>query len=205
MAHFGVTHSTHEWPNHSSQTARVAVLVVALAIGAFDIGSFAYLKAQSVDFVAARRLRDAPPYKPGTTTSWQGQAPGALFGWYQPNATGTWSAGTASALAVKLPYKPAGDMLLTIKAGASVEYLKLPARPVDVLVNGTLVAKWQLDSAHVLEYIALVPSSLLTDDRVLRIDFRFQPVQRPRDFGVSADSRRLAMRLVEWRLEPVSP
>lgn len=49
--------------------ARAGVFVVAAAIGAFDLGSYFYLRWHSVDFVVARRVADAPAYALGTKVS----------------------------------------------------------------------------------------------------------------------------------------
>jgi hypothetical protein len=173
----------------------------AIAIGAFELGSLFFLSRESVDFVAARRQRNAPVYQLGTTISWQDQAPGALFGWYPAEPIGTWSAGPAAALAVKLPERPVTDLLLIVVAGAFVDEPELPARDVDVLVNRKPVAKWQFNSRDIVQRTARIPYHLVTDDLIVRVDFRFHEVHSPRELGLSPDSRRLTMRLFNWRLD----
>jgi hypothetical protein len=179
------------------------VFILAAAIGAFDLGSYLYLKRQSVDFVVAGRQREAPIHRLDSTVSWQGQAPGALFGWSRPEPAGTWSAGPVAALALKLPGRPAGDVVLTARVVAFVDRIKLPVRHVDVLVNRVPVAEWRFDGDQPVERAARIPRALIADDGLVRIDFRFREVHSPVELGTGPDPRKLSMQLLEWRLAPV--
>lgn len=183
-----------------STGARMSVFLVAAAIGAFDLGSYVYFKRESVDFVVARRESAAPPCQLGVPISWQGQAPGALLGWFRPEATGTWSAGPAAALAARLPGRPAGDLLLTARAIAFVVPGRLPSRQVDVFVNRTPVAVWRFDSGQPVEQTARIARTLVADDGLVRVDFRFRDAGYAMDPGDGAP--RLGIKLIDWRLEP---
>lgn len=184
--------------------ARTGAFLLAVAIGAFDLGSYVYLKRESVDFVVARREAQAPLYRLDTVVSWRGQAPGALSGWSRPEPHGTWSAAPAAALAARLPGRPEADLVLTATVTAFVDHRRLPVRYVDVLVNRTPVAEWRFDGDQPVERTARIPRAVITDDGLVRIDFRFREVHSPLELGISPDPRQLSMMLAEWRLDPVS-
>lgn len=180
--------------------ARTATFVVAAAIGAFDLGSFFYLRRHSVDFIVARRLAEAPAYALGTRISWIDQAPGALFGWARPGPEGTWSIASAAALAVRLPAPPAADLVLVAEAIPFVDARALPVRHVEVLVNGTPVAQWDFDRRRIAERVARIPRELVAGDGVVRVEFRFPDLRSPLELGSGEDWRKIALELVEWRL-----
>lgn len=183
--------------------ARIGIFVAAAALGAFDLGSYAYLKRESVDFVVARREREAPAVTPGVALSWQGQAPGALFGWFAPEPAGTFSAEHAAAFAARLPGRPPGDLLLTAKVSALVHHERKQARRVDVLVNGAPVATWEFLLSEPVEQTARIPPALVRDDGLVRVELRVRDASSAWDAGDGKP--RLGTRLVEWRLEPVAP
>lgn len=205
MAHRGLTLARRRVDGPSSAAARTALFVVAAVIGVFDLGSYVYLKWQSVDFVVARRISAAPTYALGTKVSWLGQSPGALFGWARPDPLGTWSIAPAAALIVRLPARPAGDLILVAEVIPFVDAGKLPERRVEVLVNQAPVAQWEFDRRRIAERVARIPRHVIADDGVVRIDFRFPDLHSPLELGAGEDWRKIAMLMVEWRLEPAAP
>jgi hypothetical protein len=205
MAHLGLKSAGRRADGRMSANARTAVFVVAAAIGAFDLGSYVYLKRQSVDFVVARRIADAPAYALGTKISWLGQSPGAIFGWARPEPLGTWSIAPAAALMVRLPARPIGDLVLVADVIPFVDARKLPERRVDVLANQTPVAQWRFDRRRIAERVARIPHDVVAADGVVRIDFRFTDLHSPLELGAGEDRRKLALLMVEWRLEAAAP
>ncbi len=185
--------------------ARAGVFVVAAAIGAFDLGSYFYLRWHSVDFVVARRVADAPAYALGTKVSWIEQSPGALFGWARPGPEGTWSTAPAAALIVRLPAPPTGDLVLVAEVIPFIDAQKLPERHVEVLVNQTPVAQWGFDRRRIAERVARIPREVVSGDGVVRIDFRFPDLRSPLELGIGEDWRKIALQLVVWRLEAAAP
>lgn len=183
--------------------ARIGVFVAAAAIGAFDLGSYAYFKRESVDFIVARREREAPVATPGVALSWQGRAPGALFGWFAPEASGSFSAERAAAFAARLPGRPPGDLLLVAKVSALVHHERHRARRVDVLVNGAPVATWEFAVDAPVEQAARIPAALIRDDGLVRVELRVRDAASAWDAGDGKP--RLGTRLIEWRLEPAPP
>ena len=188
----------------ASPTVKACVFAVAVAFGAFDLGSYWFFKRASVDFIVARREADPPPYRISTTVSWKQSSPGALFGWSRPETVGTWSVGPSSALAVRLPGRPAEDLLLTASVIAFVNQHKLPARHVDVLVNGTLVAEWLFENNQPVERTARIARALIPGNGTVRVDFRFREVHSPSELGMGRDSRRMSLLMSQWRLDPVA-
>lgn len=195
-----------ESPGHAaSPRARAAIFLAAAAIGAFDLGSYAFFKRESVDFVVARRQGEAPACRIGVPISWQGQAPGALSGWFRPEATGAWSSGPAAALAARLPGRPGGDLLLVARVSAYVGPGRLKSRQVEVFVNHAPVAVWQFDHGEPMERTARVARTLVVGDGIVRVDFRFPDAGYAMDAGGGDRAPRAGMKLIDWRLEPAPP
>jgi hypothetical protein len=184
------------------RTARFAVFAAALALGAFNLGSYWYLKRASADFVVAGRTAEAPPYQVGTVVSWNRPSPGALFGWSRPEAGGTWTDARAAALAFRLPGRPEQDLVLTADVIAFVDPHRLPVRHVDVFVNGAPAAEWRLEHDRPTQRTVPVVRGRVKDDGVVRVDFRFREVHSPAELGTGPDTRTLSMMLLQWRLDP---
>ena len=189
-------------PSHAMATPTVKawVFAVIVALGAFDLGSYWFLKRASVDFIVARREAAPPRDALGTTVAWKQSAPGALFGWAPPETVGTWSVGPSSALLVRLISHPAEDLMLTVYVIAFVNPKKLPVRHVDVLVNGTPVAEWRFEDDQPVERTARIARALIAEKDTVRVDFRFRKVHSPSELGVGRDSRRLSLMMLQWRL-----
>jgi hypothetical protein len=180
--------------------------VAALAIGAFDLASLGWLAHDSRDFIVARRERLMPVYRLGDTASWRGIAPGQIAGWARPQEAGTYTARPRAELALRLAQPaPPGDLKLTASASALVHPQRLPARDVAVEVNGTRVATWRFASPHVVQHSARIPRTLVGEDGVVRIAFDLGATPSPHELGLGADTRRLGMLLVDWRIDAVAP
>lgn len=177
------------------------VFVLAAAIGAFDIGSYVWLRANSEDFVEAGGSR-ALSYALGDTIAWTGRAPAALKGWWRSDPSGAWSVAKEASLVIRLRSSPDRDLELQVLVAGFVEPHALPARQVEVLVNRTPVARWTLDTPDPVECIAHVPRPIVAESPIMRVDFRFGEERSPADLGLSADRRALGMRLIQWRLAP---
>ena len=180
---------------------RGVVFGIAVAIGAFDLGSFLYLRHASRDFIVARREQSIPLVKLGERVVWRNAAPGQLVGWSRPEAAGTWSVGERSLLAVRLAEPPAGELVLTAWVWGVVHEQRLPVREVEVLAGGTPVASWRLERFAPEARTARIPPSAVGADGVLRVTFRFPEHRSPRDMRINGDTRRIGMLLSEWQLD----
>jgi hypothetical protein len=181
--------------------AAAVVFVVAAAIGAFDLASLLYLRHASVDFVVTRREREMPDYRLGETVSWRHRASGQLFGWARPDGGGAWTVRAASALAVRLVERPVDDLEMGALVLAFVDDRRMPTREVEVLVNATPVAQWRFDSGETVRRTARIPAGLVGSDGIVRVEFRMAEHRSPQEPGVSADTRKLGIALVEWRID----
>jgi hypothetical protein len=188
-------------PTTTPSRKQIALFAVALCIAAFELGSFVYFTRVSQDFIEAANVRSVPVYRLGEPISWQGQAPGAIFGWWAAGPHGTWSVGSPAAFEVRLVERPVSDLVLRVWANAFLAEHSLPVREVDVFANGMMVARWQFTLAGPHVSMARIPRVVLADDR-LRIEFHFAKTPSPVELGVSADYRRLGLRLLGWRIEP---
>lgn len=180
---------------------RSVVFGIAVAIGAFDLGSFLYLRHASRDFIVARREQSIPVVKLGERVDWRNAARGQIAGWSRPEADGTWSVGERSLLAVRLAEPPAGDLVLTAWVWGVVHEQQVPVREVEVLAAGTRVATWRLERFAAEARSAPIPRSAVGTDGVLRLTFRFPEHRSPRDMRINGDTRRIAMLLSEWQLD----
>jgi hypothetical protein len=181
------------------------VLVVAVAIVAFDLGSLLYLEHASRDFVVARREQALPLVRLGEPVSWRGQAPGQLYGWAAPTDLGTYTASEAAVLAFRIEGRPVDDLVLTAIVSAIVHERSLPVRNVTIAVNKTPVAHWRFDSGEFVTRTVAIPRALLADDGVVRLEFRLAEVRSPSELRLGADARRLGMCLASWTLDPSAP
>lgn len=190
-------------PGRSPRTT-IAVFAVAAAIGAFDVASFFYLGRASEDFIVARRTRAIPLYRPGEVLSWRGRAPGLLHGWTRPDPDGTFTVGPVSALALRLPERPVGDLELTATAVGIVDPDRLPVRDVQVFVNRRPVALWRFDSSAAVRKTARIPAALVANDGIVRVELHLPEHRSLQALGISPDGRRLGLLLLEWRLDPAA-
>jgi hypothetical protein len=184
-----------------SRLPALAVFGIAVAIGAFDLGSFLYLRLASRDFIVERREQALALVKLGERVDWRNAAPGQIAGWSRPEAAGTWSVGERSVLAVRLAEPPAGDLVLTAWVWGVVHEQRLPVREVVVLAGGTPVATWRLERLAPEARTARIPLSAVGADGVLRVTFRFPEHRSPRDLRINSDTRRIGIMLTEWQLD----
>lgn len=181
------------------------VFVVAAALVAFDVGSYLYLVHASDDFILARRLRAVPPYTLGDVVSWRRITPGILAGWSRPEPYGTFTVGPTSSFALRLRERPSTDLVFVAKAKGVVDPVLLPTREVLVAVNGQQVARWRFELPAMVERSARVPHSLITDDRIVSIEFRIPDHRSPQEIGSGADTRPIGMLLIEWQVRTDAP
>jgi len=123
------------------------------------------------------------------------------YGWSSPETQGTWSDGNR-ALLVLAPLAPSkNDIELLIEAGSYLED-KHPYQDVDILVNGAYVATLNYDQSNNNGVRSVViPSSVaLKRGGTLWVELLFKESVSPAELGVSADRRRLGLRLVSVEL-----
>jgi hypothetical protein len=84
---------------------------------------------------------------------------------------------------------------------AFVDDRRMPTREVEVLVNATPVAQWRFDSGETVRRTARIPAGLVGSDGIVRVEFRMAEHRSPQEPGVSADTRKLGIALVEWRID----
>ncbi|WNV05347.1 hypothetical protein RP726_02785 [Candidatus Methylospira mobilis] len=122
-------------------------------------------------------------------------------GWSSPETQGTWSDGDR-ALMVLAPLNPSkNDIELLIEAGAYLED-RHPCQDVDILVNSAYAATLKYDQGNNNGVRSVVIPSTLALKRggALWVEFLFKNPVSPAELGVSADSRRLGLRIVSVEL-----
>ncbi|MGQ9369007.1 glycosyltransferase [Azospirillum sp. ST 5-10] len=162
------------------------------------------------------RRRLGRPYRFGETLRFAegGTGVGCLgAGWSHPEAWGTWSADGEASLVLDLAGPPAGDLaeapagdLEVIVEGQGFVAERHPAVTVEVLANGTAVARWTLRlGAADGEWRAPCPRALLDGRRRLHLAFRIRTPCSPAALGLGDDTRPLGLGLRALRIEAPAP
>ncbi len=140
---------------------------------------------------------------------WQQQAQQSLFfssegnaqtylkqGWAAPESWGVWSQSKTAKLKIQLPFVPARDMKLILKAQAFINE-KHPQQHVDVWVNRQHIARIDYTQKINLSSRAIhLPKNLiLANNGDLNIEFKLPDAKSPAKLGISADIRQLGLGL----------
>lgn len=188
--------------------ARAGILALLAALGAFYVGSFAYLQSESRDFILANRAKSFGE-RVLTTGGWIEPAAGVrhqVSGWSDLEGEGTWSVGRRAVWAGRLEPAPATDLILRVRCVPYLHETALPARTVTVTANGKPVARWDFSWPQtLLEKEALIPAAVLADRPDLTIELLFDEAVSPADASGAADRRELGLFVRGWTLAPAKP
>jgi len=122
-------------------------------------------------------------------------------GWLEPEAWGTWLAGTQARVRLRLPRQVTGSFALSLDTRALVGP-KVPQRQLLIEANGHAVGE-ALYSPEVPAQIVRIeiPESLIAADRILELHFSVSPEASPLSAGVSVDGRSLGIGLSSLTIE----
>lgn len=118
--------------------------------------------------------------------------PYLLGGWSRPEAAGSWTVGTAAALAFAADVSPGTSLALRVAGyGYSADQI-----PVDtsVFVNDIMIARWQVDDVPRVLFAAM-PPSVLTEGPNVRVELHIANPRSPSEIEGSADRRLLGLRV----------
>ena len=135
-------------------------------------------------------------------------------GWAGTERFFTWSDGAKATLAIRLPSNE-HDVRLRFKVAAFVAPPELPSQPIDVLVNGEQLARWEVAGPQTFSVI--VPARLLELPKALTvrptfvpepgwlavIDFLIPKAVSPKQVGHSDDPRLLGLQMQELHITKV--
>ncbi|MER2605095.1 MAG: hypothetical protein ABTQ29_04620 [Siculibacillus sp.] len=189
--------------------ANLPIVAVVVLVSLFVVGSWAHLRAVSVDFVPRRfaeidrrPITSAPAYRWGETIDVRRDPRPLVRGWSYVEDGGVWSDGDVAVFAVA-PERPAeGDLSLTIRARGDTDAKLRPERAIDVLVGatpiGTLV--YGLGTEPVVHEM-VVPREAVAAP-ILAISFRPRDPRSASALGLTTDPRHRGLHLVEVTLTP---
>lgn len=116
-------------------------------------------------------------------------------GWSQPEQGGTWSGAEMATIVIPLVSADAKSILIE---AAPLLFGKHSRQRVEVRVNGELASELDLQTSGLSTLEVPIPisvSSQVKDFDSLRVEFFFPDAARPKDIGLNADTRLLALLL----------
>lgn len=111
-------------------------------------------------------------------------------GWSEPEPRHTWTIGTESTLEFPRP-AVSGDYIMTIELGPFVWKEALPTQHLTILVNGSEVGEFAVETATTLE--CNIPRRLIEGRGWVSLIFRHPDAARPIDINGVPDHRELAL------------
>ena len=141
-------------------------------------------------------------YTYGTTVTFGTDHPGGkykLSGWHDADSTWTWTGKAPAVLGLRVP--PAKTPLtLNLRLAALAKGPRLPIQPLQVRVNGQLVADWNVGE-ELQSFSATIPPELANQNGgAMKIEFLAPKAMSPNVLAINADLRSLGIQLHELNL-----
>jgi len=96
------------------------------------------------------------------------------YGWSEPEDWGVWIDGAEASLLLRLASAPVRNLRLRARLRGEVDW-RYPQIVADVIVNGTSVTRWTLESDEPeVELEAEIPASVISVDQLLQLTFRIR-------------------------------
>ncbi|TMJ01372.1 MAG: hypothetical protein E6G97_15925 [Alphaproteobacteria bacterium] len=178
------------------------------ALSSLDLARFhaSFFSAQSASR-SRSAVRPRSPYRMGEKIAFRGSGQSddyKLAGWSDPEPWGTWTDGPAASLEIPIGFDPQGAVRMTCVASGFVP----PSRAqqvAHVVVNGEVVGHWTFKPGEASQpRHAIIPADVVARQTPLRIDFLIGDPTAPLDLGLSEDSRRLGIGIVDLTLTPLT-
>lgn len=121
-------------------------------------------------------------------------------GWSLPEENGTWTDDDNSLMVLKLDKKTDSDLILTIEGSAYIN-VKHPTLEADIVVNHKNLEHLTYniyDSSSNRKVI--IPKSLIHDNNLLNIEFKFKNAVSPKQLKLSLDNRKLGLFILSLSL-----
>ncbi len=135
----------------------------------------------------------AKPYTVGSKVRFGTGGDGLGFlgaGWSSPESGHTWSDEMSAVLALKV--EPSAEPLtVRMQLSGLKKAPELPFQPVELLVNGTKVADWQVGEEA--EYTAALPAEIGATGGALRLELKIPKATTPKQLGMGNDERVLGV------------
>ena len=129
------------------------------------------------------------------------------FGLSGVEPQGRWTEGSEASVMFVLPDDVDGDVILKIEASAFVHDEKLPEQLVIVRVNGADAITWRLTDELFRTRVVLVGREFIDESKLLRIEFELPNCTAPAALNITADHRRLGIKLrrLAWQAVKTTP
>ena len=194
------------------------IMVSSVAmLGCFYIGSWAFFKINSVDFIVVQHLaymeqrrREPASYTLDTLLSFAGEITAAtkryqVQGWSHPETWGTWTDGAVAELAMRLTPAPSGPLKLMIRIQTAMTHRQQPIQEIEVLANDAVIGHASFRAGDPpLDLNRLIPATALNNEGMLRLVFRIAHPSSPKALGMSEDPRQLGILVNQIRISTVA-
>lgn len=129
-------------------------------------------------------------------------------GWFAQEPWGRWSEGDEARVLLEVPYPPNGDLELLVNGQAFLIPEKHPDQQVEVFLQGEKIGQLNYslpaDDGPVSKAITiphkLLPEPAMATEQWILLTFRFKTPQSPASFGLSEDTRRISLGLIDLSL-----
>jgi Family of unknown function (DUF6311) len=120
-------------------------------------------------------------------------------GWSAPEENGTWTDGD-SLMVLQLDKKTDSDLSLTIEGSPYIN-VEHPTLEVDIVVNHKNIehVTYNIDDSPSNKQV-IIPKSILNDNNVLSIEFKFKNAVSPKQLKLSSDNRKLGLFILSLNL-----
>ena len=118
-------------------------------------------------------------------------------GWSIPESWGRWSDGDEAVLILRF-----ADVSRGADFHLSLAPFVMPGHDqrVEVSANGNAVARWRFTTPDAQDVSFHIPAAYVRPDGIVSLTFSLPDASSPRSFGLSADARQLAFRLIGVRI-----
>jgi hypothetical protein len=116
------------------------------------------------------------------------------YGWSLPEATGCWTDGPRAVVAMRLPYRPAGDIAIAIEAQVFAGAL------ATISANGTHLGQIGDTSPPDRHHSFTIPHSVIEENCNLALTIDLTRLVSPFERSQSADTRKLGLHLTSLKM-----
>jgi len=125
-------------------------------------------------------------------------APFKVSGWSGDEQGHTWTDKSVAVLSFEID--PTNEpLLLRMTLSGLTKEPALPFQPVEVAVNGSKVADWQVST--VSQFSAVIPMDVQRPKGLLTIEFRIPKATSPASLGMSNDERMLGISVSDLKID----
>lgn len=117
---------------------------------------------------------------------------------------GRWTDGARAWLVFRLPYRPAGGVVLQLESLGYVVHRYVFEQLAEILANGRPVGRWSVSSRVLAPRTVMLPHDAIEPDGSVLLEFRIPTCLQPAMLGLGDDKRFLGLllRRLSWQEAP---